>query len=65
MMADDNYKFPQRSDLMSLSSLNWQQDQVRVKTANGLRTNRVNSFNLTTNDILSKLPVNLYSLFAI
>lgn len=51
-----NWKFPQRNDLMNLSSLNWQQDRVRVKTAKGMRTDRIGSMNMQTNDIDKAKP---------
>jgi len=49
-----NWKMPNRSDLMSLSSINFNKDGVRLKTANGLRTNRRDTEALNTNDIRGK-----------
>lgn len=49
-----NWKMPGRESLMSLSSINSTQDQVRVKTANGLRTKRLETANLSTVDIKGK-----------
>jgi hypothetical protein len=41
---------------MNLSSLNWTQDRVRVKTAKGMRSDRIDSKNMFTNDIDKAKP---------
>ena len=49
-----NWKMPGRDSLMSLSSINYKQDMVRVKTACGMRTKRLETANLSTVDIKGK-----------
>ncbi len=52
-----NWRFPQRSDCMALSSINEAKDQVRVKTSQGLRSKRTESQALFTGDIRGKFKL--------
>ena len=49
-----NWKMPGRASLMSLQSISEQKDNVRAKTANGLRGKRNFTANLYVDDIYGK-----------
>lgn len=49
-----NWKFPQRSDTMSQSTLDEEKDQVKIYAKNTLRTARDHSLNLLSRDITRK-----------
>mmetsp|Transcript_7930 Transcript_7930/g.13310 ORF Transcript_7930/g.13310 Transcript_7930/m.13310 type:complete len:111 (+) Transcript_7930:38-370(+) len=51
-----NWKMPGRASLMSLSKITREKDQVRAKTANGLRGRKVSSFSMYTGDIEGAQP---------
>ena len=49
-----NWKFPQRNDTMSNSTLNESKDQMRVFSTNRMKTSRNHSLNLLTTDVNRK-----------
>ena len=49
-----NWKFPQRSDLMSLGKLSEDKDMCVVRTSHGIRTKRNTNTVLNTDDIKGK-----------
>lgn len=51
-----NWKMPSRRDTMNLNTLTERKDLCRVKTAIGLRTDRLTSDNMTAGDIKGALP---------
>ena len=51
-----NWKFPSRDSLMSLDKIRDNKDLVRAKTAHGIRTKRMLSHNLSTEDISGAKP---------
>lgn len=51
-----NYPMPQRGDLMSLSTINQNQDMTKTTTKNMI-TGRGTSLNLDTQDIPGKNPL--------
>lgn len=51
-----NWKMPQRRDTMTLNTLTETKDLCRVKTAIGLRTNRIESNNMNAGDIRGAAP---------
>ena len=54
-----NWKFPQRSDTMSQSTLDEERDQVKLYSNRTIRTKRNNSLNLLSQDINGKWPHSL------
>ena len=52
-----NWRFPKRADCMALSSINEKQDQVRVKTSQGIRSKRTENTTLYTGDIRGKFKL--------
>jgi hypothetical protein len=49
-----NWKFPQRSDTMSQSTLDEEKDQVKIYTRKTMKTARNHSLNLLSHDITGK-----------
>ena len=49
-----NWKFPQRNDTMSNSTLNESKDQVRIFSTYKMKTSRNHSLNLLTTDVNRK-----------
>ena len=49
-----NWKFPQRADTMSLSTLDEEKDQIKIKSHRRLKTSRNHSLNLLSHDITRK-----------
>lgn len=49
-----NWKFPQRCDTMSNSTLDEDRDQVKIRASHKMRTSRNQSLNLLSTDINSK-----------
>jgi len=49
-----NWKFPQRSDTMSQSTLDEEKDQVKIYTRKNMKTTRNHSLNLLSQDITGK-----------
>lgn len=50
-----NWKFPQRSDTMSQSTLDEEKDQVKIYTRKTMKTARNHSLNLLSHDITGEL----------
>lgn len=49
-----NWKMPSRADTMSLSNLDEEKDQIKIKSHRRLKTSRNHSLNLLSHDITRK-----------